>query len=108
VPAGLARTRGKGLDRLFDIVKGALNVQELALVPSTDVPEAVSFKERLSSILSMERIHIARLGPALGAHAGPGTLLMAFREKLGSVIEDSGKKGFSLHSIRLPRNLPRR
>lgn len=102
VPAGLARTRGKGLDRLFDIVKNAVNVQELALVPSTDAAEAVSFKGRLSSILPTDRIHIARLGPALGAHAGPGTLLMAFREKLNHVVADSGEKGVSVPPIHLP------
>jgi len=113
MPAGLARTRSKGLDRLFEIVKNALNVQELAIVHSTNPGEAASFKERLSSILPAERIHIARLGPALGAHAGPGTLLMALRGKLSNLLSESRaepeKKGFSLPSIRLPKlNLPRR
>jgi DegV family protein with EDD domain len=81
MPAGLARTRSKGLDRLYDIVKGALSIRELALVPSTDPAEAVSFRERLSTLLPKDIIRIARLGPALGAHGGPGTLLMAFRKE---------------------------
>ncbi|MBC8511378.1 MAG: hypothetical protein H8D32_00160 [Dehalococcoidia bacterium] len=45
--------------------------------------EASSLKERMSSILDKEPIHIARLGPGLGVHGGPGTLIVALREEEG-------------------------
>lgn len=85
VPAGLARTRNKGLDRLFDFVRDTLNVEELGLVYSTGADEARSFTERLGAFLGAERVHLSRLGPALGVHGGPGTLLLALREKVSSV-----------------------
>ena len=115
LPAGLARTRSKGIDRLFDLVKNALNIQELAIVHSTTPDEAGSLKERIASIFDRERIHIARLGPALGVHGGPGTLILALREKVSSIRQDAGegepkaaqgepsKKGFSLPSLHIPK-----
>ncbi|MDD5127681.1 MAG: DegV family protein [Dehalococcoidales bacterium] len=81
VPAGLARTRNRGLDRLSEFVHETLNVQELGIVYSTGAAEAASFKERIGAFLSSDRIYLSRLGPALGAHGGPGTLLLALRSK---------------------------
>jgi DegV family protein with EDD domain len=80
VQAGLARTRSKGIDRLFDLAKNAFNIQELAIVHSTTPDEAGSLKERVASVFDRKRIHISRLGPALGVHGGPGTLILALRE----------------------------
>jgi len=85
VPAGLARTRAKGIERLFNFVKDTLNTQELAIVYSTTPDEASLLRETIGSIFDKEQIHIARLGPALGAHGGPGTLLLALREKVSSI-----------------------
>ena len=112
-PAGLARTRSKGIERLFERVKNALNIQELAIVHSTTPDEAGSLKERIASIFAREQIHIARLGPGLGVHGGPGTLILALREKISSIGQDAGegepsKKSLSLPSLHLPRlNIPR-
>ena len=86
VQAGLARTRAKGMERLFDFAKNALNIQELAIVHSTTPDEASSLKERIASIFAEDRIHIARLGPALGVHGGPGTLVLALREKVSGIM----------------------
>lgn len=80
-PAGLARTRSKGIERLIDFVKNALNIQELAIVHSTTPDEASSLRERIGSIFDERQIHLARLGPALGVHGGPGTLILALRER---------------------------
>jgi len=86
VQAGLARTRAKGMERLFDFAKNALNIQELAIVHSTTPDEASSLKERIASIFAEDRIHVARLGPALGVHGGPGTLVLALREKVSGIM----------------------
>jgi len=90
-PAGQVRTRSKGIDRLFDFVKNALNIQELAIVHSTTPDEASSLRERIGSIFDKKRIHIARLGPALGVHGGPGTLILALREKVSSIRQEATK-----------------
>jgi len=108
LPAGLARTRSKGIDRLFDLVKNALNIQELAIVHSTSPDEAGSLKERIASIFDRERIHIARLGPALGVHGGPGALILALMEKVSSIRQEANqgeptKKRISLPSLHIPR-----
>jgi len=107
-PAGLARTRSKGIERLIDFVKNALNIQELAIVHSTTPDEASSLRERIGSIFDERRIHLARLGPALGVHAGPGTLILALREKISGIRQEAdegerSKKGFSLPSLHIPK-----
>jgi len=111
VQAGLARTRAKGIERLFDLVKNALNVQEVAIVHSTTPDEATSLRERIASILDRKRIHVARLGPALGVHGGPGTLILALREKVSSIGQEAGegeplRKRISLPSLHMP-NIPK-
>ncbi len=82
---GLTRTRTKGLERLFELAKNALDIQELAIVHSTTPGEASSLRERIASFLDMKKIHLSRLGPALGAHGGPGTLILALREKISDI-----------------------
>ena len=107
-PAGLVRTRAKGLERLYEWVKSVLNIQELAIVHSTTPGEALSLKERIASILAGERIHLARLGPALGVHGGPGTLILALREKRSGIGQEASQgklasRRFSLPSLPIPK-----
>ena len=108
LPLGMARTRARGVERLIDFVKSALHVQELAIIHSTTPDEASSLKERIAAFLAEDRIHIARLGPALGVHGGPGTLLLALREKASGVMQEARegkhlKKRFSLPSLSVPK-----
>jgi len=81
MPAGQARTRTKGIDKLFDFVKNAKDIQDLAVVYNTTPDDAQSLAERISSIFPKERIRLARLGPVLGVHCGPGILFVVVREK---------------------------
>jgi len=80
VPAGRARTRSKGIDRLFDFVKSALNIQDLAIAYNTTPDEAQALGERIGTIFTKEQIKLARIGPMLGVHMGPGALIVALRE----------------------------
>jgi DegV family protein with EDD domain len=80
-PSGLARNRRRGLERLFEHVKSAPGLREVAIVYSTAPDEALALKERLTTIFDKSRIYISQLGPALGVHGGPGTLLVALRGK---------------------------
>jgi DegV family protein with EDD domain len=81
VPAAQVRTRAKGIDRLFDFVKNAADIQDLAIVYNTTPDEAQSLAERIGSIFAKERIRLARLGAVLGTHCGPGILFVVLREK---------------------------
>jgi DegV family protein with EDD domain len=81
VPAGQVRTRAKGIDKLFDFVKNAENIQDLAVAYSTTPDEAQNLAERIGSIFDREKIVIARVGPTLGVHMGPGALIVVIREQ---------------------------
>ncbi|MEE9198961.1 MAG: DegV family protein [Dehalococcoidia bacterium] len=77
--AGRVRSRAKGIDGLFHFVENARDIQDLAIVYSTTHDEAQALAERMGPIFPAEQIRLARLGPALGAHAGPGILFVAVR-----------------------------
>jgi len=79
VPAGQARTRAKGMDKLFDFVENAGNIQDLAVVYNTTPDEAQALAERLGSVFAKEKIRMARVGPGLGVHGGPGAIIVSFR-----------------------------
>ncbi|MFC1957874.1 DegV family protein [Chloroflexota bacterium] len=78
-PAGQARSRANGIDRLLDFVKNAADIQDLAIVYSTTPDEAQTLAERMDSIFPKDRTRLIRLGPALGVHGGPGILFVALR-----------------------------
>lgn len=79
-PAGQVRTRSKGIDRLFEFVQNAANIQDLAIMYNTTPDEAQNLIERLGSIFAKEKIRLARIGPMLGVHTGPGALVVALRQ----------------------------
>lgn len=82
-PMGLARTRARGIERLTKIIRSFLGIEELALVYSTDAGEAYRLREQLSDHVAPEHIQVARLGPGLGVHGGPGTLIFSFITRAG-------------------------
>jgi len=77
VPVGVSRTRSGGLDRLYSFVKNARNIRELAVVYNTTPDDAHSLIDRISSFFPKEKICLARLGPGLGVHGGPGILFVS-------------------------------
>ena len=110
-PVGNVRTRVKALDKLVELAKSSLNVQEIAVVYSTTPTEANSIKDRLSSLVSSNRLHLARLGPALGVHGGPGTLALAIRNSGGEAdsINSPPQPVVKKPPLHLPKlNLPSR
>ena len=80
-PAGRVRSRTKGIDMLFDYVKNAADIQDLAVVYNTTLEEAQALVRRLGAVFPAERIKLARLGPALGVHTGPGLLAVVLMGK---------------------------
>ena len=88
VPAGRVRSRAKGINKLFDFVKNAVDIQDLAIVHATTPDEAQTLTEHIASVFPKERIRLARVGPALGVHGGPGAIAVAFREKAHRGMRD--------------------
>ncbi len=82
VPVGRVRSRAKGIDMLFELVKNTADIQDLAIVYNTTLDEALALAGRVGSIFPRDRIRLARLGPALGVHAGPGILWVALRVRI--------------------------
>ena len=80
-PAGRVRSRPKGIDILVDYVKKMVDIQDLAVIYNTTLDEAQALIKRLGSLFPEEKIRLARLGPALGVHTGPGILFISLRGK---------------------------
>ena len=107
-PTGAVRTRTRGIERLIDNFKKAVNVQDAAVVYSTTPDDAQTLRERINAISDKIPVYISRLGPALGVHGGPGTLVLTLREKaanLNQEIKDGEKlkKRISLPSLHRPK-----
>jgi len=78
-PAGQVRSRAKGIDRLLEWTGTLGKIADLAVVHTTTPDEAKALAEKLGEFFPKNQIIISRLGAALGAHAGPGTLFVVAR-----------------------------
>jgi len=81
VPVSQVRSRSKGIEKLFDFIRDDDNTEDWAVIHSTTPDEAEHLAGRISSKLHSKQGRIARLGPVLGVHGGPGVLAVAFRGK---------------------------
>ncbi len=79
VPAGQARTRVKGIQRLFDFTKEVPVIQDAAIMYNTTPAEAEALAERIDPIFPKKQITLARVGTTLGTHCGPGFVAIALR-----------------------------
>jgi DegV family protein with EDD domain len=113
-PVGNVRTHAKAVEKLFEFVKGASNIQDLAIIHNTTPDDAISLKDRLGSFVKSDRLYMARLGPALGVHAGPGMLGVVIRTDTGNTesqkpVSSLFTKKIGVSSLHLPKiNLPSR
>jgi len=78
--AGVARTRAKAINRLYDFVEDFPHVSEIAVSYTTTGEEAEALAERIKSSHQDTPLYLTRVGPVLGTHAGPGTMGVAVRE----------------------------
>jgi len=79
-PAGIVRTRSKGIERLREFLKSVLHARDIAIVHSTTPDEAQSLADYARSLFPNLVPRIVRLGPALGVHGGPGALVTVVQE----------------------------
>jgi len=80
-PSGRVRSRAKGIEILYEYVKNMADIQDLAVIHNTTPEEAQTLVKRLGAFYPEDKIRLARLGPALGVHTGPGILFIALRGK---------------------------
>ncbi len=79
--ASLARTRARALERMFEFARSFRRVKEIALGYTTEQDDARILAERLAAVFKDTPIHVARVGPGIGAHSGPGGLGLGVREE---------------------------
>lgn len=77
------RTRAKALERLYEFVVDFPRIEAVGIVHSTTPNEVNSLMKRLSSIVPPERVTVARYGPGLAAHLGPGAMGVVVYEGAG-------------------------
>jgi DegV family protein with EDD domain len=77
---GVARTKAKAVERLYEFAKGFPKVKELAVAYTTAHDEARAFTDRLKAAFPGVPVSLMRVGSSLGTHAGPGGMGIAVRE----------------------------
>jgi DegV family protein with EDD domain len=83
-PAGRTRSRTRAIDQLYDYVASYNNIEEMAVADTACPEEAEALCERLGALFPRERIYRSKMTPVIGAHTGPGLLLV-------SVLGDRGQ-----------------
>lgn len=86
VPAGQVRSRTKGLERLFDFVQKAQEIEDIAIGYTTTLDDApLTLSQRVASVFNKDRVKLMRLGTTLGVHLGPGALILSLRGKIAGM-----------------------
>jgi len=102
-PIGAARTRMGAIERLTGLIAAVPAVQELGIAHSTSEEELLSLVEKIKSILPDVKPVISKLGPALGVHGGPGSILVGIQQdiKAAAAASESRERKitFSLPSL---------
>ena len=77
---GVARTKAKAVERLFEFARSFQQVKELAVSYTTAQGEAKAFVDRLKAASPNVPVSLTRVGSSLGTHAGPGGMGVGVRE----------------------------
>ena len=76
-PAGRAHSRGKALACLVEFAAGFKRLEELAVEDAACPDDGDYLVERLGKFFPKEKIYRSRTTPVIGAHTGPGLILVA-------------------------------
>jgi len=99
-PVGASRTRNGAIAGLLERLKSISdNVEAVGIAHSSPDEEVASFADKMKAFLPDIKPMIAKLGPAIGTHGGPGTILVALQHDLTTLEADTeaGRKRF--HSL---------
>jgi DegV family protein with EDD domain len=84
VPAGRARSRAGGIEKLFNFTRNAHDIEDIAIAYSTTQEEAQNLCRRISSSFKNLNIRLTRVGSTIGVHTGPGAVAIAYRQRLAT------------------------
>jgi DegV family protein with EDD domain len=101
-PVGVSRTRSGAIERLLERLRSVSNVRAIGIAHSSPDEEVASFTDKLKTFVPDVKPMIAKLGPAIGTHGGPGTILVAMQPELAAVesdTENARRKLVSLPSL---------
>ena len=77
-PLERVRARQRGIERLCQLAAERGALQQVGVCHSTTEEEAVALGERMQPLLAgNEKVILARFGPVLGTHVGPGAIGVA-------------------------------
>ena len=76
-PFGRTRSRRKAIERLFEFVSGHTRIDELCVAHSACPEEAEELAGRLGQLFPKQEIYRSQMTPVMGAHTGPGLLMVA-------------------------------
>jgi DegV family protein with EDD domain len=77
---GVARTKAKAMERLYEFARGFSKVKEIAVAYTTTHDEAKALADRIKAGFPDVPLYLTRVGSSLGTHAGPGAMGVAVRE----------------------------
>lgn len=80
-PFGKAIGRARAIEGLCKYASSFSHPRSLAVDYGTDAEEAKSLAERLGDMFPGVPVYIARIGPVVAAHTGPGTLVVSILEE---------------------------
>jgi DegV family protein with EDD domain len=76
-PAGRARSRAKAMEHLYQFAADYERIEEMAVEEAACPEDADLLTDRLGNLFPRERIYRTKTTPVIGAHTGPGLLLVA-------------------------------
>lgn len=81
-PLERARTRARGIERLYELAQEHMPLEDLAVVYSTTPDEAQTLAQRLKPFLPDGEVFLSQVGPVVGTYLGPGVLGIALRRQM--------------------------
>lgn len=78
--SGIARTRTRAVERLYDFAMGFTPLVDAAVPYTTNREAADALAQRIRAAFPKAAVYVTRVGPALGTHAGPDSMGMVVRE----------------------------
>ena len=75
-PAGRTRSRSKAVELLYEFAAGYSKIEELGVEYTVCAGEAEGLIDRLSALFPRPNIFRSQMTPVIGAHTGPGLLVV--------------------------------
>ncbi len=80
-PFERVRTRGKALERMYEIAAGMPRSKEMFVAAGGPQDDALAMIERLRPQLPHTELHVASIGPVVGVYTGPNAIGVAALER---------------------------